>query len=215
MFSIPKISRAEKQRRAELEKKKAAELEKLEKKKDDIRGWFKSARDSSYTQWKIYETKGLLNPNSSGLVTLLKQPRFHNIKHILVLGLGDPGRVIGDRWVQSPKQTLFFSRLAVIKLLSTILFPSGGRVEVENANLEFSEETVMGLNHLGITVVNGKDGGFSHAKDYSLVYDVRRKQGDIVKHMNSRLQLPAAVLTDVPSLGPSSDDGKTKENVFS
>lgn len=215
------LSRTEKQRRAEQEKKK-----------EKVRESFKFAYDYYYRKWEIYDDRGWLHPNSSGLLTILNQPRFHDIRHIIILGLGDPGPIQHGKWVEYPedwddpaqvvpwrKQELFFKRLAVVRRLRKILvvgFPQLGTVEAEDdENVKFSEGTILGLNHLQITVVNGKHQGFRRATEHSLVYDVRHLQGDIAKHIGDKLQLPAAVLTDVPSLRPQSKNGQAQENISS
>lgn len=183
--------------------------------KKEIRECFEIASDHYYRKWAIYDNQGSLHPNSLGLSTVINQPQLHDIRDILVLGLGDPGPIQHGQWNDTPQQQQFFKRLAVIRDLRRVLMPKGGLVNVENENGKFSAGLILGLNHLEITVVNEKHGGFRLATEHSLVYDLRHKQGHLVTHMNTNFQLPAAVLTDVPSLRPSSDDGKAQKNVFS
>lgn len=217
----PNLSWPEKQRKAEQEKKKAK-----------IRECFRFVYDYYYKKWEIYDDQGCHHPNSSGLCTVMNQPRFHNIRHIIILGLGDPGPIQHGKWAEYPedwddpaqvvpwgKQERFFKRLAVVRRLREILvvgFPQLGTVEAEDEDKsKFSEGTILGLNHLQITVVNDKHQGFRHATEHSLVYDVRHYQGDIVKHISENLQLPAAVLTDVPSLRPQKKSSEAQTNIFS
>lgn len=185
------------------------------KEKGKIRECFEDASAYYYWRWATYDNQGSLHPNSMGLSTIINQPRFHDIRHILVLGLGDPGPIQHGRGDDTPQQQRFFKRLAVIRDLRRVLMPKGGPVDVENEKGKFSAGLILGLNHLQINVVNRQHGGFRLATEHSFVYDLRHEQGHLVTHMDSNFQLPAAVLTDVSSLRPSSNDGPAQKNIFS
>ncbi|KAG6357658.1 hypothetical protein INS49_013537 [Diaporthe citri] len=99
----------------------------------------------------------------------------------------------------------FFSIIQVVKRLERLFKKNRETVRVEVEDQGFTPETREGLEGLGVQITPASQGGvFGNASGTTFVYDARRFQTDLQKHIKdnwepndgSNSKLPAAVITD-------------------
>lgn len=146
------------------------------------------------------------------LVDIMSQGRFSEIDHILVLGLGNMDLEYVRDALEMNKAFLlkhhhyeFFSIIQVVKRLERLFKGNHETVRLEVEDQGFTPETRGGLEGLGVNIIPASQGGvFGNASPTTLVYDARRFQTDLQKHIKDNWErndglnskLPAAVITD-------------------
>lgn len=168
--------------------------------KDNFRPW---------TPWSELDRQAL--------VDIMSQGRFSEIDHILVLGLSDVDlkyvrealEVEKEKFILKHHHYEFFSIIQVVKRLEQLFEGNHETIRVEVEDQEFTPETREGLEALGVKVIPASQGGiFGNASSSTLVYDARRFQTGLQRHIKYSWEpndgpnprLPAAVITDKRSV---------------
>ncbi|KAI3393176.1 hypothetical protein diail_4664 [Diaporthe ilicicola] len=170
---------------------------------------FDELLDKYNRQWEGTPT---VNPyfcyNREALEVIFNQPRFRSLTKIIVLGFENPGtldelrlNVEGrlDRNLELRQRTKFKQIVTCLQISRIICRNGRAAVSVYVHDHNLTPDTIAGINHLGLAVVNDHEAG-ERVSHTSLIYDVSRNGYLLHRHVHwewvQRDMLPLVILTD-------------------
>lgn len=161
--------------------------------------------------WALTKTANDDDQRSSDAIrNIFGQQRFCPVRRIIIYGLKNPGTVpeLVQHMRGKPRgkslqmQRVIFTQIAIAMEIGSILQHKSGKkkVTIYAYNPEFSEDTIKGLKHFRINVI--QDLG-EVLDGRSLIYDVSKQQGQVLDSINllsnerpESQTPPAAIITD-------------------